>query len=122
MSTPKPPKPLTIGDLTGHWSILFRACLALGALLLPFGIGQMVWLVSNSFKQSAALEATAKTLARIESQYTTKAEQEAEHLRLKTAVIESVDSRFPAWLPKEVELHGKRLDALETRNNTPRIP
>lgn len=110
----------TIGEMNGKWAILFRATLLTVSVLLMPAMGLLTWQVTSIFElrqQIGKVENKIEVFIAEGPRYT-PTDARADHLKLYQEIQEWVNANFPPpHLQKEVESHGRRIEALEKKPN-----
>jgi hypothetical protein len=90
--------PEKVGELNGKWSILFRAQLAVGAIVLPLIIAWCTWATVEVFKVQTDLKVFMAAGPRY-----TPADARSEILKMKEEILNEVEQNYPPeWLKEQL--------------------
>ena len=110
----------SIGELNGKWSLLFRAMLSLGAVLLPFIVVLNVWFVTAIYDiKLKQIEINARFDAVIaKGPFYTREMARSDNLQLRENIIREIKNEHPPeWLTKQIQENTKDIHLIEQRIN-----
>jgi len=104
-----------IGSLNGKWSVLFRALLSVGAVVLPMLVMLNVWFVTAIYdvkmRQIGLLTRMDVFIA--EGPRYTPADAKADILELRSSILEQMRKENPPeWLVERMISHERQLEEL----------
>lgn len=99
----------TVGQLNGKWALLLKSMLALGAVLLPFGVGWCTWATVQLF----SLQNKFGAFEAVGPRYTATQAQ-VDQLTMRATILQDVAKNYPPqWLRDEVASMSRRLGTIE---------